>query len=134
MSQVIVRNLEDGVKAGLKQRASLHGWSMEEEARQILRKAVLADSTSSIPLGSRIAARFAGCGLVEDLPELPKPFKKGNIIEAEVVLPGRLGNEMLAVAKDRLISVPECFKEIGSKVRLKIKRSKHNIFLGELLN
>ncbi|MEK6892220.1 MAG: radical SAM protein [Nanoarchaeota archaeon] len=71
---------------------------------------------------------------IEDLPELPKPFKKGNIIEAEVVLPGRLGNEMLAVAKGRLISVPECFKEIGSKVRLKIKRSKHNIFLGELLN
>lgn len=69
MSQVVVRNLEDGVKAGLKQRASLHGWSMEEEARQILRKAVLADS-SSTPLGSRIAARFAGDGLVEDLPEL----------------------------------------------------------------
>ncbi|EKD97265.1 MAG: hypothetical protein ACD_23C00986G0004 [uncultured bacterium] len=69
MSQVVVRNLEDGVKAGLKQRALLHGWSMEEEARQILRKAVLADS-SSTPLGSLIAARFAGCGLVEDLPEL----------------------------------------------------------------
>src|SRR3989339_937830 len=63
---------------------------------------------------------------IEDLPELPKPFKKGNIVEAEVILPGRLGNEMLAVAKGRLISVPECFKEIGSKVRLKIKRSKHN--------
>ena len=71
---------------------------------------------------------------IKDLPELPKPFKKGNIVEAEVVLPGRLGNEMLAVAKGRLISVPECFKEIGSKVKLKIKRSKHNIFLGELLN
>lgn len=70
MSQVVVRNLEDGIKAGLKQRASLHGWSMEEEARQILRKAVLADSVGSIPLGSRIAARFAGFGLPEDLPEL----------------------------------------------------------------
>lgn len=70
MSQVVVRNLEDGVKAGLKKRASLHGWSMEEEARQILRNAVLADSASSIPLGSRIAARFAGCGLDDDLPEL----------------------------------------------------------------
>ena len=70
MSQVVVRNLEEGVKAGLKRRASLHGWSMEEEARQILRKAVLADAASSIPLGSRIAARFEGCGLVEDLPEL----------------------------------------------------------------
>lgn len=69
MSQVVVRNLEDGVKEGLKQRALLHGWSMEEEARQILRKAVLADSFST-PLGSRIAARFAGSGLVEDLPEL----------------------------------------------------------------
>lgn len=70
MSQVVVRNLEAGVKAGLKQRASLHGWSMEEEARQILRKAVLAGSASSTSLGSRIAARFTGCGLVEDLPEL----------------------------------------------------------------
>jgi plasmid stability protein len=69
MSQVVVRNLEEGVKAGLKKRASLHGWSMEEEARQILRKAVLAASSSE-PLGSRIVARFAGCGLVEDLPEL----------------------------------------------------------------
>ena len=69
MSQVVVRNLEDGVKAGVTQRALLHGWSIEEESRQILRKAVLADS-SSTPLGSLIAARFAGCGLVEDLPEL----------------------------------------------------------------
>jgi len=69
MSQVVVRNLEEGVKAGLKQRAALHGWSMEEEVRQILRKVVLADASAS-PLGSRIAARFAGCGIKEDLPEL----------------------------------------------------------------
>ncbi|HLG24779.1 MAG TPA: radical SAM protein [Candidatus Nanoarchaeia archaeon] len=71
---------------------------------------------------------------IEDLPEYPKPFKKDNIIEAEVVLPGRIGNEKLALAKERLISVPNCYKDIGSKVRLKIKRTKHNIFLGELLN
>ena len=70
MSQVVVRNLDEGVKAGLKHRALLHGWSMEEEVRQILRKAVLADSSSSMPLGSRIAARFIGSGLLEDLPEL----------------------------------------------------------------
>jgi plasmid stability protein len=70
MSQVVVRNLEEGIKAGLKRRARLHGWSMEEEARQILRSAVLADAACAAPLGSRIAARFAGCGLLEDLPEL----------------------------------------------------------------
>ena len=70
---------------------------------------------------------------VEELPELPKPFKKGQVIEAEIALPGRIGNEMLAIAKERLISVPDCDKEIGQKVRLRIKRTKHNIFLGELL-
>ena len=71
---------------------------------------------------------------VEELPELPKPFRKGQLIEAEIVLPGRIGNEMLAVAKDRLISVPDCHKEMGEKAKLRIKRTKHNIFLGELLD
>ena len=71
---------------------------------------------------------------VEELQELPKPFKKGQIVNAEIVLPGRIGNEMIAVAENRLISVPNCYKEIGNKVKLRIKRTKHNIFLGELLN
>lgn len=71
---------------------------------------------------------------IEELPQLPKPFKKGQIIEAEIVLPGRIGNEKLAVAQNRLISVPSCDKELGSKVKLRIKRTKHNIFLGELLD
>lgn len=74
MSQVVVRNLEEGVKAGLKQRALLHGWSMEEEVRQILRKAVQTDAAA---LGSRIAARFADCGLVADFPELHGQDIKG---------------------------------------------------------
>lgn len=38
MAQVIVRNNEYDVKAGLTQCAFLHGRSMEEEARQILRR------------------------------------------------------------------------------------------------
>ena len=71
---------------------------------------------------------------VEDLPELPKPFKKGRVVKAEIVLPGRIGNEKIAVVKDRLISVPNCYKQEGSKVKLRIKRTKHNIFLGELMN
>jgi len=71
---------------------------------------------------------------VEDLPELPKPFRKGQIIDAEITLSGRIGNEKLAVSQNRLISVPDCHKEIGSKVKIRIKRTKHNIFLGELLN
>ena len=70
MAQVIVRHLDDDIKAALKQRARLHGWSMEEEVRQILRRAVDEAHLPSVKLGSRIAARFSGVGLHEALPEL----------------------------------------------------------------
>ena len=70
MAQVIVRNIEDDVKEGLKQRAIQHGCSMEEEVRQILRRAVSEKDQVRPKLGSRIVARFAGSGIDEPLPEL----------------------------------------------------------------
>lgn len=70
MAQVIVRNIEDDVKASLKARAIQHGWSMEEEVRQILRRAVSVEALEQPKLGSRIAARFADAGLTDPLPEL----------------------------------------------------------------
>ncbi len=70
MAQVIVRNIEAEVKEVLKQRASRHGWSMEEEVRQILRCAVGDEGKTRQKLGSLIAARFAGTGLTKPLPEL----------------------------------------------------------------
>jgi plasmid stability protein len=70
MAQIIVRNLEDDVKARLKRRAERYGRSMEEEARHILRNAVKEESRLVSRLGSRIAARFAKMGLIADLPEL----------------------------------------------------------------
>jgi plasmid stability protein len=39
MAQFVVRDLEDEVKARLKRCAELHGRSMEEEIRHILRNA-----------------------------------------------------------------------------------------------
>ncbi len=71
---------------------------------------------------------------VHEVRELPKPFRKGQTIEAQIVLPGRLRNEKLAVAQNRLISVPNCDKKEGEKARLRIIRTKHNIFMGELLS
>ena len=64
--------------------------------------------------------------------QLPKPFKKGDIVKAKLVCQGRLNNEMLAVAQNRVISVPNCYQQHGF-IRLKIRRTKHNIFLGKLL-
>ena len=65
MAQLLVRNLEDDVKAKLQRRARQHGRSTEEEVREILRNAVREEPVEGLGLGSRIAARFAGLGLGE---------------------------------------------------------------------
>lgn len=70
MAQLLVRHLEDDVKAKLQRRARRHGRSTEEEAREILRNAVREEGAAQPPLGSRIARRFRGLGLTEDIPEL----------------------------------------------------------------
>jgi plasmid stability protein len=70
MAQLVVRNLDDDVKARLQRRARRHGRSTEEEVREILRHAVRGDDRPRAGLGSRLAARFAGLGLEEDIPEL----------------------------------------------------------------
>ena len=62
---------------------------------------------------------------------LQKPFRKGEVIKAKVVCPGRIKGEKLAVAKERLIAIPNCYKE--GNVKLRITRTKHNIFMGALI-
>jgi plasmid stability protein len=69
VAQLVVRELENDVKARLQRRAREHGRSMEEEVRSILRQAVASEDRSARGLGSRIAERFRGIGLTEDLPE-----------------------------------------------------------------
>jgi antitoxin FitA len=66
MAQFTVRNLEDDVKARLQARAALHGVSMEEEVRRVLRQAVMTRQAPAAGLGSRMAARFAKHGLRAD--------------------------------------------------------------------
>ncbi len=71
MAQLLVRNLEEEVKARLRERAARHGCSMEEEVREILRAAATVEEQDSGGLGTRIVARFSGSGLGVDLPEMP---------------------------------------------------------------
>lgn len=71
MVRMAIRNLDDDVKMFLKQQAARHGWSMEKEARQILRSALIGgDRGLPSQLGSKIAARFSAVGLERELPEL----------------------------------------------------------------
>lgn len=68
MAQILVRNLEDAVKDGLRRRAEQHGRSVEAEAREILTDAV-ANGGEAASLSQRIRSRFAGAGLEEAIEE-----------------------------------------------------------------
>lgn len=60
-----IRNLEDHLKSRLRLRAAARNRSMEEEARQILRAALLENVAPTEDLGSRIRSRFAALGDIQ---------------------------------------------------------------------
>ena len=68
MAQILVRNLEDRLKTRLQRRAKRHGQSMEAEARDILRNALLEREKPRGGLGSEIVAMFSGSGIYLDEP------------------------------------------------------------------
>jgi plasmid stability protein len=80
MASITIRNLDDAVKQRLRLRAAEHGRSMEEEARDILRRAV-GRAPAAADLGAAIHRRFAAIGGVElDLPPreaMPDPPRLG---------------------------------------------------------
>lgn len=63
--------------------------------------------------------------------ELEKPFRKDEKIIALLVCKGRLKNEMIASAKGRAITIMDCSAKKGQKIKVKILRSKHNIFMAK---
>jgi antitoxin FitA len=63
MAQLVVRNIENEVKARLQRRARRNGRSMEEEVRDILRVAVHNKETAPAGgLGTELAALFPKSG------------------------------------------------------------------------
>lgn len=70
MAQLVVRNLEDSVKARLQRRARRNGRSMEEEVRDILRNAANDAEKPAVGLGTEIAALFRGKGYDFEVEEL----------------------------------------------------------------
>ena len=75
MASITIRDLEDAVKERLRVRAAQHGRSMEEEARSIVRSAVMIDETPPLNLAESIRRRFASVNGVE-LPEVPRDVSR----------------------------------------------------------
>lgn len=62
---------------------------------------------------------------------LEKPFKKGEVIDANIICDNNVANEKIAIAKNRVITIRT---DKTGKSKIKITRTKHNIFYGELIN
>ncbi len=67
------------------------------------------------------------------VPKFPLTFKIGQKISAQIVAPGWHKNQMLAKAKDRVITINKCNKKVGDLVNIKIIENSKNIYLAELI-
>jgi antitoxin FitA len=69
MATLTIRQLDEKTKARLRVRAAEHGHSMEEEAREILRSALVTQPNLTDNLAEIVRRRFAPLGGVElELP------------------------------------------------------------------
>jgi plasmid stability protein len=75
MASITIRNLEDDLKRRLRMRAAEHGRSMEEEVREILRRAVGAPLPPR-NLAAAIRARVASLGGVDLDPPEREPMRE----------------------------------------------------------
>lgn len=71
MAVMTIRNIDDAIKNRLRVRAAMHGRSIEDEARDILRSALSTEQPQPRNLGQAIHQRFAKLGGV-DLPAVPR--------------------------------------------------------------
>jgi uncharacterized protein len=61
-------------------------------------------------------------------PSLPKAFRKGDQLKLDIVAPGRVNGEMLAIASGRVICVLTD-RPVGSRVSAEITRTTGNIYV-----
>lgn len=97
------------------------GWDAFREKLRALEKEV----------GMRLLLDFKKDFKVAETTQLPKPFRKGDTVQAVIVAPGRYPKTRLAVAQERVITVFGSEAQIGKGVRLRLLRSKHNIFFAK---
>ena len=78
MAVLTIRNVDEAIKQSLRIRAAQHGVSMEEEARRILREALVRVSQPQA-LGQRLKERFADVADADfELPARQQPRKPLN--------------------------------------------------------
>ena len=60
---------------------------------------------------------------------LPKKFRVGERVRLKIEMHGRVRNEMIAVARGRVVQIINTHKKVGDTVNARITRNKHNIYV-----
>ena len=123
MASITIRNLEDDTKHRMKLRAALHGRSMEEEARDILRRATAQEDTP-VNLVTSVRNRLS----TADRMDLPLPPR-----EATQAPHLSLSEEVLAAAAQLRINVSQVceqhLREVVRRARENQWREEHAAFI-----
>lgn len=80
MATITVRNIDEDLKLALRKQAAAHNRSMEEEARQILSRALASQHRKGLGTAIRAEVERLGGGLDFDLPkdEVFEPMSLGD--------------------------------------------------------
>jgi hypothetical protein len=81
--------------------------------------------------GMRLILDFKKDFKVHETKHFPKLFKKNQVVKARIACQGHLKNEMLAVSEGRSITAVNCFAKPGQAVKLRIIRTKHNVYVAK---
>ncbi len=86
MATLTIRNVDDEIKAKIREQAARHGVSMEEEVRRILRRAVIqSKAQSNKNMMTLIRERLAERGLSDkDYVELEIPSRNDSVTRPPV--------------------------------------------------
>lgn len=80
----------------------------------------------------RIKLKVSNKGLnVEKRPRIPEIFKIGEIVNVEIKCHGWMPNQMIGVAKGRCVTINNCVRVVGERMKVKIIQNKNNIYLAE---
>jgi plasmid stability protein len=76
VASILVRRIDEELKARLRVQAAQHGRSMEEEAREILKAGLTLERQKRPNLAESIRSRFAPLGGVDLMPPPREPARR----------------------------------------------------------
>lgn len=80
MASLTISKLDEGVKAKLRVRAAHHGRSMEEEAREILRRVLVAEDPRAQNLAQAVCRHIEPLGGIELALPQRQPVRKPRVL------------------------------------------------------